>query len=164
MRNVKITRSLAIMTGCVVLSLFCVLYPMYVIQPFRAQGPRELEAALFLMRIRTVLTLVFAAVTLLVAVLCWRLTVKQSARIAIIAAAFVACVCAVVAQVNVFEWMFHPVGAPTFESAAEVKLDADEKVLAVRCNGVARAYPIRAIAYHHVVNDTVGGVPIVATY
>jgi hypothetical protein len=34
----------------------------------------------------------------------------------------------------------------------------------VRVAGIARAYPIRSISYHHVVNDTVGGVPIVATY
>ncbi len=28
----------------------------------------------------------------------------------------------------------------------------------------ARAYPIRSISYHHVVNDRLGGVPIAATY
>jgi hypothetical protein len=28
----------------------------------------------------------------------------------------------------------------------------------------ARAYPVRALAYHHVVNDIVAGEPIVATY
>ncbi len=28
----------------------------------------------------------------------------------------------------------------------------------------SRAYPIRELAYHHVVNDTVGGVPIAVTY
>jgi hypothetical protein len=26
------------------------------------------------------------------------------------------------------------------------------------------AYPVRQIAYHHLVEDSVGGVPIVATY
>jgi hypothetical protein len=37
-------------------------------------------------------------------------------------------------------------------------------VLAVRSGAQARAYPIRAMAYHHLVNDTLGGVPLVATY
>jgi hypothetical protein len=37
-------------------------------------------------------------------------------------------------------------------------------VLAVNLNGEAAAYPIRLMAYHHVVQDTVGGTPIVATY
>jgi hypothetical protein len=66
--------------------------------------------------------------------------------------------------VNVYELMFHPMSSPTFVSAAEVKLDKDEKVIAIAVNGAARAYPIRSISYHHIVNDVVGGVPIVATY
>jgi len=28
----------------------------------------------------------------------------------------------------------------------------------------ARAYPIREIAYHHIVNDVVNGVPVCVTY
>jgi hypothetical protein len=37
-------------------------------------------------------------------------------------------------------------------------------VLAVERGGERVAYPVRLMAYHHVVADTVGGVPIVATY
>ena len=37
-------------------------------------------------------------------------------------------------------------------------------VLGVTLNGEAAAYPIRQLAYHHVVQDVVGGVPIVVTY
>ena len=39
-----------------------------------------------------------------------------------------------------------------------------DRVLAVTMNGEAVAYPIRLMGYHHVVEDTVGGTPIVATY
>jgi hypothetical protein len=28
----------------------------------------------------------------------------------------------------------------------------------------ARAYPVRSLSYHHIVNDVIGGVPIAATY
>ena len=31
-------------------------------------------------------------------------------------------------------------------------------------NKSARAYPIRSLSYHHVLNDMLDGVPIVATY
>jgi hypothetical protein len=55
-------------------------------------------------------------------------------------------------------------GRPTVVSAADSALDKDEKLIAVQVNGVARAYPIRSISYHHIVNDEVGGVPLVATY
>ena len=69
------------------------------------------------------------------------------------------------ARFNYFDRVFfRPITAPQFESAAQARLDPDEMVLAVRSAGEARAYPIRAMAYHHLVNDTLGGVPLVATY
>jgi hypothetical protein len=37
-------------------------------------------------------------------------------------------------------------------------------VIAVNVQGEARAYPIREMAYHHIVNDVVAGQPIVSTY
>jgi hypothetical protein len=39
-----------------------------------------------------------------------------------------------------------------------------DMVMGIVVNGVAMAYPVNQVAYHHVVNDTVGGVPIAATY
>jgi hypothetical protein len=68
------------------------------------------------------------------------------------------------ARFNLYEQMFHPVRGPQFEAASSAKVDADDMVLAVRVNRVSRAYPIREIAYHHIVNDTLGAVPIAATY
>ncbi len=44
------------------------------------------------------------------------------------------------------------------------KLDKDEKVIAVKIGASARAYPIRGMSYHHIINDVVGNVAIVATY
>jgi Protein of unknown function (DUF3179) len=60
--------------------------------------------------------------------------------------------------------MFHPDAHPLFAAVQQVKIDPDDKVLAVNLSGSARAYPIRTIAYHHIINDVVGGVPIVTTY
>ena len=71
---------------------------------------------------------------------------------------------AVMSRLNYFEWMFHPVDSAKFESEAASKLGGDEMILAVRYGPDARAYPIRDISYHHVINDVVNGVPIVATY
>jgi hypothetical protein len=80
-----------------------------------------------------------------------------------VGAAFV-CVLAGLARVNVYELMFHPVDHPEFAAATEVKLDKDDKLIAVKIGGSARAYPIRTMGYHHIVNDLVGGAPLVATY
>ncbi|MEA2023317.1 MAG: DUF3179 domain-containing protein [Actinomycetota bacterium] len=43
-------------------------------------------------------------------------------------------------------------------------LDPSESVVALEINGDARAYPIRAMIWHEIVNDTVGGVPVSVTY
>jgi len=71
---------------------------------------------------------------------------------------------AVMSRLNYFEWMFHPVPSPQFESASASKLDKGEMILAVRYGSDARAYPIREMAYHHVLNDVVAGVPVAVTY
>jgi hypothetical protein len=60
--------------------------------------------------------------------------------------------------------MFHPAERPSFSTADQAKFDGDEKVIAVNIGGAARAYPIRIISYHHIINDVLDGVPIVATY
>jgi len=64
-----------------------------------------------------------------------------------------------------FEWMFNPLlnAAYAHISAADFVSESD-MLLAVENQGEAVAYPIRLMAYHHLVQDTVGGTPIVATY
>ena len=54
---------------------------------------------------------------------------------------------------------------PLLVPAAEVKgvRDADQ-VLGVSMGGESRAYPIPFLSWHEIVNDTVGGVPIAATW
>jgi len=71
---------------------------------------------------------------------------------------------AVMSRLNYFEWMFHPVDGAKFESESSSKLAAGEMILAVRYGADARAYPIREMAYHHILNDVVAGVPIAVTY
>jgi hypothetical protein len=63
-----------------------------------------------------------------------------------------------------------PIDAPKFERlvrqgdgwAADI---ADvEPVIALSIDGDARAYPLRILVWHEIVNDTVGGVPVAVTY
>ena len=54
---------------------------------------------------------------------------------------------------------------PATVPAAEAEfLEPDDEVFGVFEGGKARAYPLTMIAYHHVINDVVGGVPIAVTY
>ena len=48
--------------------------------------------------------------------------------------------------------------------AAENKVDSNRLVIGVVNNGEAKAYPIQFLGYHHQVQDTVGGKPVLVTY
>ena len=49
-------------------------------------------------------------------------------------------------------------------SAAENKVDSGRLVIGVEMNGEAKAYPIRFLGFHHQVQDSLGGKPIMVTY
>ena len=153
-----------LLAACAGLALCGALYPLYVIRPFRAQGPRELEAALLVLRLRPAGTLLCLGTTAVAIYRFRHLLTRRSAKVAAAGALLLTLLASAAVRVNVFELMFHPSDQPAFESAAVARLAADEMVLAIEQRGDARAYPVRAIAYHHIVNDTAGGVPIVATY
>lgn len=54
---------------------------------------------------------------------------------------------------------------PDFEPAADVEwLAGVEPVLALEVDGDARAYPLRIMTWHELVNGTVGGVPVTVSY
>jgi hypothetical protein len=54
---------------------------------------------------------------------------------------------------------------PDFKFARNASfLSEEDRVLGLKINGVARAYPIRILNYHEIVNDIVAGEPIVVTY
>lgn len=58
-----------------------------------------------------------------------------------------------------------PLDQPVFLSASDGDYlpDAD-LVLGLDLMGQARAYPVRMMGYHHIVNDTVADQPVLITY
>lgn len=153
-----------ILLACLVASLFAVGYPIYVIRPFRAQGARELAMALVVSRYRGIVTVIAALAALAALVGYWKVQPRKWRRVLPTLGAVLTCGLAFLARINVYELMFHPNMRASFVAAARSKLGANEKVLAVVINGQARAYPVRDISYHHIINDEVGKVAIVATY
>jgi len=152
------------MLACLAVSLFSVAYPIYVIRPFRYQGARELAVALVVARFRAMATITLAIAALLALIGYWRAQPGKWWRALASAGAVLTIVLAFLGRVNIYELMFHPDGHPSFAEAREAKLDAGEKVIAVRIGREARAYPIRSMSYHHVLNDVLGPDAIVATY
>lgn len=49
-------------------------------------------------------------------------------------------------------------------AADKNKVDTGRLVLGVSINGEAKAYPVQFLGYHHQVQDTVGGKPVLVTY
>jgi hypothetical protein len=145
-------------------SFACLAFPIYIIRPFRHQGPRQLATALELIHVRAFVETICAVLALAGLGWYWQVQQRRPWRILAVAGTFFVCAFAVLSFVNVYELMFHPVAHPAFAAAHQAKLDPEERVIAVKLNGNARAYPIRSISYHHVVNDVVGQVAIVATY
>ena len=48
--------------------------------------------------------------------------------------------------------------------AAEAQLLPDDRVLGIEIGGIAKAYPVRLLNWHEVVNDDIAGTPVVITY
>ncbi|MEI6409540.1 MAG: DUF3179 domain-containing (seleno)protein [Bacteroidota bacterium] len=60
--------------------------------------------------------------------------------------------------------MFYKPDSVKMVDAANNKVKPEKLVLGVEHNGEARAYPIQFLGYHHQVQDTVGGLPVLVTY
>jgi hypothetical protein len=150
--------------ACSLVSFACFAVPIYVIRPFRHQGARELAVALFVRQIGPTLSALCAAIAFAILIFTWRRTRGWGKRLGFIALLMIALGGAFLSRVNVYEQMFHHLDTPQFETAQAARVDKDDMVLTVQINGESRAYPIREMAYHHVVNDTVGRLPIVSTY
>jgi hypothetical protein len=142
-----------------------VAVPILIDQPFGAQSDRTLAFA-FAMRRWSPLVSIVAALTLLgVVVSSWRERRGWLARAGWAVSLAVTLGAAWVAWQNPFEWMFNPLAQPQYVPASRASfVDAGDLVLAVTRDGDAAAYPIRQIAYHHVINDRIGRTPAVVTY
>ena len=137
--------------------------PAFIIRPFRHQTPSGLALAMALRQRAPWGTFAAALLCLIFALILWG-AASKSRKIILASVMVLVAFATVMSRINYFEWMFHPVESPQFESASASKLDKGEMILAVRYGSDARAYPIREMAYHHVLNDVVEGVPVAVTY
>jgi hypothetical protein len=148
----------------VLIALATVLVPVLIVQPFKPQTTRGLEISFALRRWSPLVTLIALAVALLLVGLVgrgsrwWGKGLLVLIMLPLLASTWFA-------RQNHFEWMFNPLANTAYAKSNEAAFVGEsDMVLAVENNGEAVAYPVRLMAYHHLVSDTVGGTPIVATY
>jgi len=152
----------------VIITLFAlgvVIIPAFLIQPFKLQTPDRLKISYTLRHWSTIITLVALGLAAAIAASLWnragglwRKSLPVFFFLPLLLAAWFA-------RQNHFEWMFKPLPGANFVSVNDAGFVSEgDMVIAVELNGDAAAYPIRQVAYHHVVQDTIGGVPALVTY
>ena len=146
-------------------ALAVVVIPAWFIQPFKLQTPSGLRMSYTLRHWSPLLTVVTLVAALAIAASLWKQARGWWRKMLLISLFLPLLLATWFARQNHFEWMFKPLPGVAFASANEAGFVSDtDMVLAVEMNGDAVAYPVRQVAYHHVVQDTVGGVPALVTY
>jgi Protein of unknown function (DUF3179) len=156
--------------GALLVAAVVVGLPVWLIQPFAPQTPDAVAWSWQLRQQAPRITVAMTLLALAAAVPLWRRPAPPGWRAAVRRSSLVLVVTltaatAWFARQNHFEWMFRPFPDPRFVVAAEATdVPADAPVLGVANGASALAFPITRIGYHHLVNATLGDVPIVATY
>ena len=154
-----------VLLAIVLAGLAMVLIPVWIIQPFRPQTQRGVALSYALRRWSPTVTLVASATALTLVVWLWRHSGRWWRKTALVIVIMPLLAATWFARQNHFEWMFNPLVNAAYAEASAAAFVADtDMVIAVEKNGDAVAYPVRLMAYHHLVQDVVGGTPIVATY
>jgi Protein of unknown function (DUF3179) len=148
----------------IVIGVALVITPIWIIQPFKAQSQRGLEISYAMRRVSPFVTITASLAVLILAIWLWRGS-RWFVKAILVVLALPLFAATWMARQNHFEWMFRPHAAIAYVPAVEANFVGDgDMVLAVQNKGEAVAYPVRLMAYHHLVQDTVGDTPLVATY
>lgn len=142
-----------------------VAVPVFKIQPFAPQTAADLSLSYALRNWSTAAAVAALAAALALSLWLWRGT-RARWRKALLVVPFVPLLLvAWFTRQNHFEWMFSPLARDEYAAAGDADFVApDEMVLAVKIADDAVAFPLRQAAYHHIIEATVGGRPVVATY
>ena len=147
------------------LAIAVVFIPAWVIQPFKPQTARGVEVSYHLRSWSPILTVAALLLAVSLVVLLWRGAGRWWRKALMVLLLIPTLASTWFARQNHFEWIFNPLTNSSYAKTDEATfLTDDDVVLAVESKGEAVAYPVRFMAYHHVVQDVVGGKPIVATY
>ena len=146
------------------LSLLVVGIPLYLIRPFVAQTEQGVAVSFTLRAWGPLLTMVLLLAGLVCVVQLWK-GGRIMRRLGLMVAVFFLGGMVAAARWSPEESFFRPLPEPGFiEAERTAHVEPAEMVLGITLGGRSKAYPVVILAYHHLVNDELGGVPLVATY
>jgi hypothetical protein len=142
-----------------------VIVPVLLLRPFSPQTPAMVATAYALRTISPWLAPSGFALSAVLGAFCLRRRPRRPRLAAVVLAVAAAGGAAWLSFQNHFEWMFAPLPSAEYARARDTTFVSDaDMVVAVEVEGDAVAYPVRQMAYHHLVNDDVGRLPVVSTY
>jgi hypothetical protein len=152
----------------VIIAAAALITPIWVMRPFRSQGDTELAVALGTLRVAPWVLAAMAALALWMVIRAWPMVSPRwlgwSRRVGTVLALLLVLAAAALSRVNPFEQMFAPLPGPTFVAVGQAPWAPDDVMMTVRVDEAVRGYPVRVMAYHHVLNDELGGQRLVVTY
>ncbi|MBS1575058.1 MAG: DUF3179 domain-containing protein [Bacteroidetes bacterium] len=90
---------------------------------------------------------------------------KKSRRIAFVLLAFLYCFVFYMVNFRLLaDKMFYQPTNKNLVSVSDNRVTSDKLVVGVTIKGQSKAYPVEIIGYHHQVQDTIGGEPVMVTY
>ena len=154
-----------VLLSLLLLSFAFVAVPVFLIQPFRPQTHRALEISYILRSWSPLVTAIMLLAAFALVIWRWAHARRWWRKALLVIVLLLSIMPAWFARQNHFEWMFNPLQNSSYVKANDAGFVRDaDMMLAVKINNEAVAYPVRLMAYHHLVQDTVGGTPLCATY
>ncbi|HAK79950.1 MAG TPA: hypothetical protein DCR35_03285 [Runella sp.] len=149
--------------GIIGLILFEIANVYFIMPMPGSQRMNSIDAAYFLHTWRWVFRAVFGGMALVGAFVAFR-GKKWEPYVAGICILAVAAVTYAANFKMAADSMFYQPSVLTLKNRMDNKVAKERLVIGVEVNGQTRAYPIQYIGYHHQVQDTLGGKPIIVTY
>lgn len=149
--------------GIIGLILFEIANVYFIMPMPGSQRMNSIDAAYFLHTWRWVFRALFGVMALVGAFVAFR-GKKWEPYVASICILAVAAVTYAANFKMAADSMFYQPSVLTLKNRIDNKVAKERLVIGVEVDGQARAYPIQYIGYHHQVQDTLGGKPIIVTY
>ncbi len=130
------------------------------------QTKGEVEFAFFLSNIQLALSIIISLSILVTGYILWKKTESIFAKVLLLFVGFVGVSLSLVSIINPISlYIKQPANGGTYVLANKVEyMDDDDVVMGVDINGENKAYPLKFMNYHHLVNDKVGGEPVLISY
>ena len=146
--------------GIICLLVFEILNVYFIMPMPGSQKMNSIDVAWFLYRWRWVFRVVFG---LLIAAGLLKSTWMRK-WVLLISMVLIAVVVYMANFKMAADHMFYQPKKLLLVNAAENKVDSQRLVIGIINNGEAKAYPIQFLGFHHQVQDSIGGMPVIVTY